>query len=91
MTRVKECDWKLREELENRRGSVSSNWRIFFHKICAVCGDSVIHEKMWKVRLKNNGTKHKFLCSDCASTWEEAYDKANDGGNDKEVYSSSSY
>ena len=89
-TRIKERDWKITEEIKKRKGYVCVRLPIFTRVVCAVCGDAVKFERIWKVGMLKD-CKHKFICQRCATTWEEAYDKGQDNGNAKRIYKSSNY
>jgi len=85
MSRISHKDWAISEEIKKRKRRVGIRFPIFVRKVCAACGDALRLERVWKVGYG----EYKIICQQCASTWEEAYDKAEDPKNNKIVYSSS--
>lgn len=90
MVRINKKDWALAEELRKRRRRVKTKLPIFQHYVCAACGDALRFERVWRVEARNS-YKYKVVCQQCASTWEEAHDKADDSNSDKAIYSSGCY
>ncbi|KKK82901.1 hypothetical protein LCGC14_2798780 [marine sediment metagenome] len=84
---VKERDWKVTEEIKKRKRCVRVKFPIFARVICAVCGDAVRFERVWRVKIPDSYI-YKFICQQCATTWDEAYDKGQDSGNAKRIYES---
>lgn len=86
MTRIKSTEWAVREALRKKKNLVKKVFSLFDHKVCAICGDALVRERIWRVYV---GNAYKYVCKHDASTWEEAYDKACDPNNKGVTYTSS--
>jgi len=90
MTRIKRKEWALQDEIRKRKQRVNTKFPLFRYYLCAVCGDALRFERVWKIEEKSS-CKFKIICQQCVSTWEEALDKADDPSSAKAIYSSDNY